>query len=714
MSFPRPRLATLWLALATAGAALVAPSAAVASPLGPVGTDSPDDDGSPGAAASSSDGVSSSPDGTTTPDGIGSPDGIGAPDAGALPEGSTDASSEATTDDGTTATEVYPRPADGTWEIEGHGWGHGIGMSQWGAQGAALQGVSSTDILSFYYPGTRQADIGNPVVRIRLLALAGRTSVTAWAPSGQTLRATAGGTNLGAPAGGRLTVTRTSTGFRLEHRTTPGGSVGWSTTTTAPVTLATNDGVVVGASPTGGGTWYRGEAAVQPTSGTLEVVNHVRMEDYLRSVVPREAPASWHYSALEAQSVAARTYARHEMRTGGIYDLCDTTSCQVYAGRGSVSASGALTGHEHARTDIAIASTNGRILEGRTTAGGAWGPAFTQFSSSNGGYSVAGSRPYLMARADPWSGTAPGDPVTSWSTTLRATDVDARCAAGGTVRSLVVTARDGRGDLGGRITGLRLDCTTGPVDVTTEFTRRLGMRSSWWRPVPEEYPSVFFLNDAWTAWANHEVRLGAATSSPLAGDWDGDGTDTVGVRDGNRLTLARDHSGATTTTLDYGRAGDVLLTGDWDGDAGDSFAVRRGNTYLLRDALTSGVADTVLDYGRAADEVFVGDWDGDGVDTLAVRRGNRFFVSNSLVSGWADAELDYGRAGDTVLVGDWDGDGVDTFAVRRGNTYLVRNELTSGDADIELAFGRASDSVVVGDWDGDGEDTLGVHRVEAW
>ncbi|MGO1737631.1 MAG: SpoIID/LytB domain-containing protein, partial [Actinomycetaceae bacterium] len=397
MSFPRPRLATLWLALATAVGALVAPAAA-AAPLAPVGTDSPDGVGSP--------------DGPAAPDGVGSPDGIEEPDAGALPDASIDAT--------TTAVEAYPRPADGVWEIEGHGWGHGIGMSQWGAQGAALQGVSSSSILVFYYPGTRQADIGNPMVRIRLVALSGRTSVTAWAPAGQTLRATANGTSLGAPAGGRLTVTRTSAGFRLEHRTTPGGAVGWSTTTTAPVTLATNDGVVVGTSVTGGGTWYRGEAAVQPTSGTLDVVNHVRMEDYLRSVVPRESPASWHYAALEAQSVAARTYGRHEMRTGGTYDLCDTTSCQVYAGRAAVSASGGISGYEHPRTDTAISSTNGRILEGRA-ADGTWSPAFTQFSSSNGGWSVAGSRPYLVAQADPWSGTAPGDPVTSWSTDRKST-----------------------------------------------------------------------------------------------------------------------------------------------------------------------------------------------------------------------------------------------------------------------------------------------------
>ena len=609
----------------------------------------------------------------------------------------------------TTAVEVYPRPADGVWEIEGHGYGHGIGMSQWGAQGAAQQGLSSAQILSFYYPGTRQASGGNPTMRIQITAMSALWETTLWAPAGQTLRVTAGGSALPVPSGGRLTVIRESTGYRLQHRAVAGGSVGWETTTTVAPMVSTGDGVVVGRTRTGDGVWYRGQIEVNHSGGNVLVINHVPQEDYLRGVVPRESPAYWEPAALQAQAVAARSYARFVATPSAAFDLCDTTSCQVYSGRAAVSASGTVTSYEHARTDAAIAATATMVLQ--YPVGGTWQVAFTQFSSSNGGYSVAGSRPYLVAQPDPYSGSASGDTVSTWHASLAASSLDPRCGSGDRVRSIQVTSRDGRGALGGRITGLRLECGSGFVDVTTEFSRRLGMRSSWWAPESDTYPSTFYLNDTFGPWANHEVRLGQATSEPLAGDFDGDGIDTAGVRDGNVLTLAQDHTGTTTTTLAYGRAGDELFVGDWDGNGTDTLAVRRGNTFYIRNSLTSGAADVEIRYGRAGDEVLVGDWDGNGTDTLAVRRGTTFYIANSLASGPADVELRYGRAGDEVFVGDWDGNDRDTLAVRRGRTYFIANSLAGGPADTVLDYGRAGDTTVVGDWDGNGTDTLGVHRV---
>ncbi|MGC5617435.1 alkaline phosphatase [Georgenia sp. Z1491] len=230
-------------------------------------------------------------------------------------------------------------------------------------------------------------------------------------------------------------------------------------------------------------------------------------------------------------------------------------------------------------------------------------------------------------------------------------------------------------------------------------------------PVPPSPGRGFYLNDGWEIWADHEFSFGRPGDEVLVGDWDGDGSDTLAVRRGNRYFLSNSlYGGAAEVELTYGRADDAVLVGDWDGNGADSFAVRRGNSYFLSNSLTGGNADAVLDYGRADDTVLVGDYDGDAVDTFTVRRGNTYFVSNSLSTGWADVELDYGRASDDVLVGDWDGDAVDTFAVRRGNLYLVSNSLTSTVADTEVRYGRAGDEVYVGDWDGDGSDTLGVRR----
>lgn len=197
----------------------------------------------------------------------------------------------------------------------------------------------------------------------------------------------------------------------------------------------------------------------------------------------------------------------------------------------------------------------------------------------------------------------------------------------------------------------------------------------------------------------------------LVGDWNGDGTDTPGVRRSATFHLRNKNAGGPADlTLTYGRPGDVALVGDWDGDGNDTLAVRRGHLYYFSNALRGGPADVIVAYGRPNDEVLVGDWDGDGTDTLAVRRGNTFYVRNSLSTGVADRVLSYGRMGDEVLVGDWDNDGEDTFAVRRSTTFYVRNSLTTGIAEATFPFGRPGDGAVAGDWNGDGFDTFGLYR----
>src|SRR5689334_8373033 len=72
------------------------------------------------------------------------------------------------------AEEVYERPATGVFNVQGHGWGHGHGMSQWGAQGAASQGVSADTITATYYPGTAKATVPNAPIRVLLQADEGR------------------------------------------------------------------------------------------------------------------------------------------------------------------------------------------------------------------------------------------------------------------------------------------------------------------------------------------------------------------------------------------------------------------------------------------------------------------------------------------------------------------------------------------------------------
>jgi SpoIID/LytB domain protein len=377
--------------------------------------------------------------------------------------------------------EVYPVPASGSWAVNGAGWGHGHGMSQWGSQGAALQGVAHRDILSFYYPGTQFGFVANPHIRVQLTKYAG-SSIFFGSVNGETLTArdAASGQIINLPPAARYLLTIDANGMALGQWT---GS-GWAPihfpgmpTVTGPVEMLGSSGTWVYDSGLKAGTQYPGGLRVVRTSQTAgQAVNVLYLDDYLRGVVPRESPSSWHQEALRAQSVAARSYALSVSQAGGSWDLCDTTQCQVYSGQRSVNASGAVTNLWAQSTNEAVDATSGVVVAYQNA------PAFTQFSSSNGGYSVAGSRPYLVAKADPYSGSAPGDPVTRWSDTLPVARVQQHCPSGGTLQRMVIESRDGRGPFGGRITALRVECSTGNARITGTTALAMGMRHRMWQP----------------------------------------------------------------------------------------------------------------------------------------------------------------------------------------------------------------------------------------
>jgi SpoIID/LytB domain protein len=143
-------------------------------------------------------------------------------------------------------------------------------------------------------------------------------------------------------------------------------------------------------------------------SGGLAVVNDVAFEEYLQGVA--EVPASWPMEALRAQAIAARTFAVHQLRLAGATearragaDICATQACQVYLGL-------AKERSEHgSRWVEAVRSTRGQVLLFRGE------PILAMYSSSNGGRSVAGSRPYLRSTPDPDSARGP---YNHWRVTL--------------------------------------------------------------------------------------------------------------------------------------------------------------------------------------------------------------------------------------------------------------------------------------------------------
>jgi SpoIID/LytB domain protein len=373
------------------------------------------------------------------------------------------------------ADDFVPVPANGIFAIAGHGFGHGIGMSQYGAFGAAQQGLSAGQILSFYYPGTTQQQVGDPAIRVHLTAY-DSTGITVGTPAGQPMTVTDQVT--GTAATGPSTLYKIQVDATVLHilfldpadQTWKPFVVGSSGDTAGPVTFSTPGGVRMYA---GDGTsrQYRGSIRIVRISATTAAaVNLVDMQGYLYGVVPREMPDSWVLpAALQAQAVAARSYALSVATPAAAWDICDTTACQVYGGQALVAANGTVTVIEGPHASPAVDATNGIALYYQGA------PAFTQFSASNGGEVSPGSRPYLLAEADPYDTTSI-DPNHDWTAQVTAASLQAAYPAVGTVQGLQVTARDGAGDFGGRVLAVQLIGSSGSVNVSTT----LGLRSNYW------------------------------------------------------------------------------------------------------------------------------------------------------------------------------------------------------------------------------------------
>lgn len=352
-----------------------------------------------------------------------------------------------------------------TVEITGGGFGHGHGMSQYGAAGAASQGLNHRQILAFYYPGTK---LTTEHRSISVLVSADTTDdVVVRARGGLKVTQLSPKRSLALPkVTGKWRLVSAARGRTLVQRSVGGGWRTWRTMQGAvqfhgggPVTLVL---------PDGSNRAYRGalrSAPVAKGSATRDTVNVVSREKYLRGVVPAEMPASWPANAVRSQAVAARTYAAHEQRQplAGHYQVCDTTQCQVYAG---------VSG-EHPLGNAAVKATSGQIL----MVGGR--PAFTQFSASNGGWMSAGSVPYLVAKQDPYDAWS-RNPVNRWKVSVPKAKIRSAWPAVGRPESVRVLSRDGQGAWGGRVRSLKITGSSGSVTVSgDDFRFLLGLRSNY-------------------------------------------------------------------------------------------------------------------------------------------------------------------------------------------------------------------------------------------
>lgn len=361
--------------------------------------------------------------------------------------------------------DTWQVPATAWVTIKGHGYGHGHGMSQYGAEGAARQGLTYRQIVDFYYPGTSWG------------VSKGRVTVQITADTSD---------DLVVVARDKLTVLDTATGERLE--VPDNGASRWRVAVSSDgvnrVAYRTDrwhkwkglagdgefyaGGRAITLVTPAGERAYRGRLrAVPASSGSSgrDTINDLALENYLKGVVPLEIPALWSAAAVRAQAVAARTYASYERNhpRSATYQLCDTSSCQVYGGYSA----------DHPAANQAIDDTRGEVL----MADGA--PAFTQFASSSGGWTSAGSVPYLPAREDPYDDWS-GNPVHNWSLRIADTLIEQTWPIVGNLSQLTVTARDGKGEWGGRVSSITIAGDRGRTVVSGDtFRSLLGLRSTW-------------------------------------------------------------------------------------------------------------------------------------------------------------------------------------------------------------------------------------------
>ena len=254
-----------------------------------------------------------------------------------------------------------------TFVVDGHGWGHGVGMSQYGAYGYALHGWGYQRILAHFYTGTRLGILPNRTVRVLAAEGKQRLTVGSAKPFRRVARSKPRTLRRGVRTLTVAAVRKLGGAVRFE----PGAS---------PLRLD--------------GTAYRGAITVYVTGGRLQAVNELSLDHYLRGVVPREMPHDWPQQALQAQAVVARSYTLATIHPQNRFDLYADTRDQVYDG---------IAG-ERPETNRAVAETAGRIVtwNGRV--------ATTYYHSTSGGRTAniedvwpnATATPYLVSVTDPY------------------------------------------------------------------------------------------------------------------------------------------------------------------------------------------------------------------------------------------------------------------------------------------------------------------------
>jgi len=335
------------------------------------------------------------------------------------------------------------------WTVRGGGFGHGVGMSQYGAYGYAEHAWTYDQILRHYYQGTELGQTSSRKVRVLLGTDRGSIRFRGASRLAGVRDLDPSATYTARPAGGLVGLYkgRKRVGiYGLVRVYRPGGTVRFLG--------STMNGVGYGR--------FRGTLEVRPG---LWLVNRIALDDYVKGVVAGEMPSSWHPEALKAQAVAARTYALATRKTGASFDVYPDTRSQVYQG---------VTGETFA-TNRAVNATRGRIVtyEGE--------PIVAYYFSTSGGetenveFSFFGAlpTPYLRGVEDAYDGISPRH---RWRFRFTNARLDAALGAPGRLRKVRILERGASP----RIVRARVAGTRGSRTLNgSQIRSRLGLYDSW-------------------------------------------------------------------------------------------------------------------------------------------------------------------------------------------------------------------------------------------
>ena len=392
---------------------------------------------------------------------------------------------------------------DPVYKFDGSGWGHGVGMSQYGARAMAKSGMSAEQILTTYYSGVTLKSVNQ--------VLGGAHWLNS-DPAPLWIGITQNQTSLkfhvsGGFAGlckandgeGDCPTQTANANEQWEFRALGGGTcqfflneiaVGNPGTCRGEITWTNQPNTRVHLE--GHGEYGRGTLKMRPAGSGFHVVLQIGIDEYIYGL--GEMPSGWHSEALKAQAIAGRTYGiRQALKYGSQTSFSSTRKGQCWCHLYDTTADQAYVGwlKENESADIpwkvAVDATAGLIITHPQAPDSTVIIAY--YSSSSGGHTDSNVDgfghstliPYLLGTPDPWSISPEAqNPLASWSKSVTASTIAAAVGLD-TVTGVAITARH----VSGSVSHVAISGTLGGVDKTItrtgrSFKKAIGLRSAYY------------------------------------------------------------------------------------------------------------------------------------------------------------------------------------------------------------------------------------------